>query len=163
MIRNWKDLDLCRPDRDSRYDHIDSLFSETVNWSLIETYFPDMLRVALSIKAGRISASTILRRLGTYSRKNRLYQAFSELGRVLRTGFLLRYISDQQLFHGEERLDNFELLHGFSPLLLWHRDKIRRCPRGTCGVVRLRFVHWNAFEPALARFPRNHRIQTCVI
>ena len=56
-----------------------------------------MLRVVLSIKAGRISASTILRRLGTYSRKNRLYQAFSELGRVLRTGFLLRYISDQQL------------------------------------------------------------------
>jgi TnpA family transposase len=51
----------------------------------------------LSIKAGRITASTILRRLGTYSRKNRLYQAFCELGRVVRTGFLMRYISDQQL------------------------------------------------------------------
>ena len=51
-----------------------------------------MLRVVLSIKVGRISASTILRRLGTYSRKNRLYQAFSELGRVIRTGFLLRYV-----------------------------------------------------------------------
>jgi TnpA family transposase len=57
----------------------------------------DMLRVALSIKAGRISASTILRRLGTYSRKNRLYQAFCELGRVIRSGFLLRYISDKEL------------------------------------------------------------------
>jgi hypothetical protein len=56
-----------------------------------------MLRVVLSIKSGRISASTILRRLGTYSRKNRLYQAFCELGRVIRTGFLLRYISDSQL------------------------------------------------------------------
>ena len=51
----------------------------------------------LSIKAGCINASTILRRLGTYSRKNRLYQAFSELGRVIRTGFLLRYMSDQDL------------------------------------------------------------------
>jgi TnpA family transposase len=49
------------------------------------------------MKAGRISASTILRRLGLYSRKNRLYQAFCELGRVSRTGFLLRYISDSQL------------------------------------------------------------------
>jgi TnpA family transposase len=96
-IRNWKKLDLCRPDRNSRYDHIDSLFSEIVDWALIEAYLPDMLRVVLSIKAGRISASTILRRLGTYSRKNRLYQAFSELGRVIRTGFLLRYISDTQL------------------------------------------------------------------
>jgi TnpA family transposase len=53
--------------------------------------------VALSIQAGRISASTILRRLGTYSRKNRLYQAFCELGRVIRSGFLLRYISDKEL------------------------------------------------------------------
>jgi TnpA family transposase len=96
-IRNWKKLDLCRPDRHSRYDHIDSLFTETVDWNLIETHLPDMLRVALSIKAGRISASTILRRLGTYSRKSRLYQAFCELGRVIRTGLLLRYISDQQL------------------------------------------------------------------
>jgi TnpA family transposase len=96
-IRNWKKLDMCRPDRNSRYEHIDSLFSQTVDWVLIETHLPDMLRVVLSIKAGRINASTILRRLGTYSRKNRLYQAFSELGRVIRTGFLLRYISDSQL------------------------------------------------------------------
>src|SRR3984893_15259415 len=92
-IRNWKNIDLCLADRKARYEHIDSLFKETINWTLIETPFPDMIRVALSIKAGRISASTILRRLGTYSRKNRLYQAFCELGRVIRTGFLLRYIS----------------------------------------------------------------------
>ncbi len=96
-IRNWKSLDFCRPDTKARYDHIDALFTENVDWNLIETHFPDMLRVVLSIKAGRISASTILRRLGTYSRKNRLYQAFCELGRVIRTGFLLRYISDAQL------------------------------------------------------------------
>src|ERR1017187_7738178 len=96
-IRNWKSLDLCRPDPKARYEHIDSLFTENVDWNLIETHLPDMLRVVLSIKAGRISASTILRRLGTYSRKNRLYQAFCELGRVIRTGFLLRYISDAQL------------------------------------------------------------------
>jgi TnpA family transposase len=52
-----------------------------------------MLRVALSIKAGRITAPTILRRLGTYSRQNQLYLAFRELGRVVRTAFLLRYLA----------------------------------------------------------------------
>src|SRR5260370_35927446 len=78
-IRNWKNIDLCRPDRKARYEHIDSLFGETINWALIETHFPDMLRAVLSIKAGRISASTILRRLGTYSRRNRPYQAFCQL------------------------------------------------------------------------------------
>lgn len=36
----------------------------------------------------------LLRRLGTRSRKNKLYRAFRELGRVERTLFLLRYISE---------------------------------------------------------------------
>ena len=56
-----------------------------------------MLRVALSIGADRIRPSTILRRLATYSRKNKLYFAFRELGRVVRTVFLLDYISDIEL------------------------------------------------------------------
>jgi len=56
-----------------------------------------MLRIALSIKAGKITPSTILRRLGTSSRKNKLYFAFRELGRVVRTEFLLKYIGDVEL------------------------------------------------------------------
>jgi Tn3 transposase DDE domain len=36
----------------------------------------------------------LLRKLTSYSRKNRLYQAFRELGCVIRTIFLLQYISD---------------------------------------------------------------------
>ena len=96
-IRNWKDLKLFRPSKGSRYRHIDALFSDAIDWSLIETHVPDMLRVVLSIRAGRIAASTLLRRLGTYSRKNRLYQAFQELGRVIRTAFLLRYLNDADL------------------------------------------------------------------
>jgi TnpA family transposase len=88
-IRNWKELKLYRPDKNSSYAHIDTLFSDTIDWKLIQTHLPDMLRVILSIKAGRITASTLLRKLGTYSRKNKLYQAFRELGRVIRTEFLL--------------------------------------------------------------------------
>lgn len=56
-----------------------------------------MLRIALSVKAGRINASTILRRLGTYSRKNKLYLALRELGRVVRTVFLLQYIAEAEI------------------------------------------------------------------
>jgi len=56
-----------------------------------------MLQIAQSIRAGRISPSTILRKLGTASRKNKLYFAFRELGRVIRTTFLLEYIGDEDL------------------------------------------------------------------
>jgi TnpA family transposase len=96
-IRHWKDLHLYRPGPDSRYAHIDALFTAQVDWELIETLLPDMLRVALSVKAGRITPSAILRRLATYSRKNKLYFAFRALGRVVRTIFLLRYLSEIDL------------------------------------------------------------------
>lgn len=96
-IRNWQHLIFYRPSRTSHYEHLDDLFTDTINWDLIETHLPDLLRVVLSIKNGRLNASTLLRRLGTYSRRNRLYQAFRELGCVIRTGFLLQYLGDAEL------------------------------------------------------------------
>jgi len=98
-IRHWKDLTLYRPSSQDRYTHIDTLFREQVDWELIRTMLPDMLRVALSIRAGKIMPSTILRRLATYSRKNKLYFAFRELGRVVRTIFLLQYVSSVEMRH----------------------------------------------------------------
>jgi TnpA family transposase len=96
-IRYLKDLKLFRADKETRYRHLDALFSETIHWELIETHLPDMLQVVVSIQAGRITPSTILRRLGTFSRKNKLYFAFRELGRVVRTLFLLEYYHDEKL------------------------------------------------------------------
>ena len=96
-IRNWKGLHFFRSRPELRYEHIDLLFSKTIDWDLIETMLPEMLRVAVSIGAGRIKPSTILRRLATYSRKSKLYFAFRELGHAVRTGFLLDYLSDIEL------------------------------------------------------------------
>ncbi|MDD5581025.1 MAG: transposase [Methylobacter sp.] len=97
-IRNWKDLKWFRPTAKDAYQHIDDLFTkDNIDWNLIARHLPDMLQVAQSIRAGRISPSTILRKLGTASRKNKLYYAFRELGRVIRTISLLEYISDHEL------------------------------------------------------------------
>lgn len=97
-IRNWKDLKCYKPSPDMVYSHINSLFTkDNINWELIARHLPDMLQIALSIKAGRIAPSTILRRLGTASRKNKLYYAFRELGRVVRTCFLLEYVNSEEL------------------------------------------------------------------
>jgi Tn3 transposase DDE domain len=53
--------------------------------------------VSDTYKAGKFTASTILRKLGTYSHQNKLYQAFRELGRVVRTVFLLEYLGSEEL------------------------------------------------------------------
>lgn len=96
-IRNIQDLLLFRPDNRYRYKNIEPLFAGSIDFQLIERHLRDMLRVVISIKKGKITASTILRRLGTYSRKNKLYLAFKELGKAIRTLFLLRYIDEIEL------------------------------------------------------------------
>jgi TnpA family transposase len=96
-IRNWKDLKLFRPNKNKKYKNIDSLFNDTIKWDLIETHWQDMMQVVLSISAGKVTSALLLRKLGSYSRKNKLYLAFQELGRVIRTQFLLEYISDVEM------------------------------------------------------------------
>jgi TnpA family transposase len=99
-IRNWKHLTLYAPTEPRAVEHIEhirELFRDTVDWTLIETHVPDMLRVAISISQGKVRSSTILRKLGTESRKNKLYVAFRELGRVVRTMFLRRFMNDDEL------------------------------------------------------------------
>ena len=96
-IRNWKDLKFFRVSKQEKYENIDSLFSEEIDWELIKTHWQDLLQVVLSIRQGKISSSFLLRKLTTYSRKNRLYQALQELVRAIRTQFLLEYLSNPQL------------------------------------------------------------------
>ncbi len=96
-MRNWNDVAFYRPTNGVKYKHIDSLFTKTVDWDLIETHWQDMMQVVLSIQAGKVLPSMLLRKLNSNSRRNRLYRAFRELGRVVRTLFLLRYISESEL------------------------------------------------------------------
>ena len=100
-IRNWADLIFYRSDPTTRYQHIDALFGDApknvINWNKIETHWADLMRVVLSVRAGKISSATLLRKLGNESRKNRLYQAFSEVGKAVRTITLLRYITEPEL------------------------------------------------------------------
>ncbi len=93
-IRDINKLIFFKPDGRARYNHIDQLFSEPINYQLIKTNYADMLRVAMSIKEGKVTASTIVRRLGERGIRNSLYYAFRELGRVIRTQYLLEYITD---------------------------------------------------------------------
>jgi TnpA family transposase len=96
-MRGLSDAAFYRPNKSIRYQHIDALFSDEIDWNLIATHARDMIQVVLSIQAGRVMPSMLLRKLGTYNRKSLLYRAFRELGRVERTLFLLRFISNTEI------------------------------------------------------------------
>ena len=148
-IRRWKHLKFYRPSRSTQYDHIDSLFSEVIDWDLIEQYLPDMLRVVLSIKAGKFNPSTILRKLSTKSQKNKLFQAFHALGCAVRTGFLMEYIND---------VDLRQLIQGATNKSETFNAFIKWISFGGDGVIAT-----NNREEMRKRIRYNHLIANCLI
>ena len=117
-IRNWRSLTLYRTGPRGRPTYTQSLYSGTIDWGVIEAHWEDYLRVVLGIQSGRVSPSWVLARLNRHSRGNRLYLAFQELGRVVRTVYLLRWIANDALRAGvTDGANKVESFHGFSDFL----------------------------------------------
>lgn len=122
-IRNWKKLTFYRADTDDTYEHVDALFTEVIDWDLIRTHWQDLMQVAISIQQGHVMPSMLLRKLRHDSNKNRLYRAFREVGRVIRTIFLLRYVADPVLRRQVGNVTNqMEAYNGFSKWLFFGDD-----------------------------------------
>ena len=148
-IRNLRELTFFRADTQTTCQHIDVLFSDTVDWDLIETHLPDMLRVVLSIMTGKISASTILRKLSTNSRKNKLFKAFHALGAAVRTGFLMEYIHSAKLRARVQGATNKS--ESFNAFVQW-------LAFGNMGRLRT-----NDREELRKRIKYNHLVANCVV
>jgi TnpA family transposase len=117
-IRNWKNLKLYRPRANTRYRHLDSLFRETVDWKLLRRHWKDWMQLVLSVQAGRIPASTLIRQLSHRSDVNTLSRFAEQLGNVDRTIFLLEWISNQPMRQEVTAMTNkVEGYHSFSKWL----------------------------------------------
>jgi TnpA family transposase len=92
------DLGECRfwrMAKDSDYGVLNGLSRNMVNTDLISKNWDDLLRVAGTLKSGKVSASQFMRTLRASSRQSALSKALGELGRVAKTLFLLDYIDDE--------------------------------------------------------------------
>lgn len=86
-----------------------------INTGIIEAQWDTILKMVASIKLKHVTASSLLRRLNSYSQKHPVYQALKELGKVLRTLFLLKYMDDSSLRKRiDDQLDKIESAHRFA-------------------------------------------------
>ena len=65
-----------------------------MNETVIKEYWDDILRLVTTIKLKEISASDIFRRLNSYSKQHKLYQALKSFGQIIKSDFILRYIDE---------------------------------------------------------------------
>jgi TnpA family transposase len=85
-----------RVDRKADYGILNDLASNKINMKLITEQWDDLLRLAGSLKLGVVQAAGLTRTLQTNDRPTRLARALQQLGRLIKTLYLLRYIDDEQ-------------------------------------------------------------------
>jgi len=96
-IRDLKDQQLYRVDKDFDYGVFTPLLSKTADLYIIEEQWDAMIRVALSLKQRTVPAHIVVQRLLNSYPADRLSKAFTNLGRILKTQYILRYATDPEL------------------------------------------------------------------
>jgi TnpA family transposase len=96
-IRDLKDTKLYVPKNGQDYSALQGMIGGNLNIKSIQTHWDEILRLAASIKQGTVTASLMLRKLGSYPRQNGLAVALRELGRIERTLFILDWLQNVEL------------------------------------------------------------------
>ena len=84
-----------RVDSKANYGALDGLAANRINLRLVAEQWDDLLRLAGSLKLGVVRAAGLTRTLQTNDRPTRLARALQELGRLVKTLYLLRYVDDE--------------------------------------------------------------------
>lgn len=143
-----------RIDNSANYGALDGLTKNKINTDLITNNWDDMLRVAGSLKLATVNATDLMRSLQRGNQPSTLAKALGELGRIIKTLYLLSYIDDEtyrrriltQINRGESRHSlSRTVFHG-------QRGEIRQRYRegqedqlGALGLVVNVIVLWNTY------------------
>jgi len=94
-IKDIKDQQLYRVEKGVDYGVFTPLLTKTVDMDIIEEQQEMMLRVAKSLKERTAPAHVIVQRLTNSYPSDRLAKAFTNLGSIIKTEYILRYITDK--------------------------------------------------------------------
>ena len=90
------DARFWRVDRTANYGPLDGLARHRIDIELIKRNWEDLLRLAGSLKLGRIHAGAIMRVLQVRERPTTLARALAELGRIIKTLHMLGYVDSKE-------------------------------------------------------------------
>lgn len=98
-LRDLADQHLYKMNRSADHGCLNPLFRGLADTDLVREQWDFLVRVAASLKNRTAPANVIVQRLANSSSSDRLAGALTALGRVVKTVFILRYLSDPELRH----------------------------------------------------------------
>ncbi|MGL5717078.1 MAG: Tn3 family transposase [Paraclostridium sp.] len=122
-IRDISDIKLFTMKNANNHNNLDNLLKGKINEKVIRENFDDVLRLAHSVRGGKVTSSLILSKLGSYSRQNSLATALREMGRIEKTIFILDYISSEELRRKIHRgLNKGEAMNGLARAIFFGKQ-----------------------------------------
>lgn len=90
---------LYRPDinLNDAFPNLQPILTRPINWDLIRQQYDQMIKYATALRLGTAETEAILKRFTRNNLKHPTYQAFAELGKVIKTIFLCRYLDSEEL------------------------------------------------------------------
>lgn len=73
------------------------VLTRPIDWDLIRRQYDEMVKYATALRLGTAEAEAILRRFTRNNVQHPTYKALAELGKVVKTIFLCRYLHDEAL------------------------------------------------------------------
>lgn len=141
-----------RIDATADYGELNAIARQRVSLGRIENHWDDFLRLAGSLKLGRVPATGIMRTLQVGDRPTQLALALAEFGRIEKTLHNLNFIDDEnrrratllQLNHGEGRHSLArDVFHGKRGELRQRYREGQEDQLGALGLVVNIIVLWN--------------------
>ena len=100
------------------------LIDKRINYCIVWKYWDDILRFMATIKTKTTTASQLFKRLNSYAKDHYLYRALREFGRIIKSIFILNYISDVNLRQQiEKQLNKIELSNKFSRAVFFSNNQ----------------------------------------
>lgn len=105
------------PRKAGDYPNLQAIMDKAINWQLIKEQYDEMVKCAVAIKTRTADAEAILRRFTNDNLSHPTYKAFIELGRVLKTIFLCKYLGSEalrrEIHEGLNVIENWNSVNGF--------------------------------------------------
>ncbi|MGI0488498.1 Tn3 family transposase [Pantanalinema rosaneae CENA516] len=153
-IRDLADQELYRTSQIQldAYPKLKSHLQSVIHKERILPHWDEMLRLAGSLKTGRVTASLIVQKLQAYPRQHPLTRALQEYGRLIKTIHILRWYADETNRRRINRqLNKGEALHSLRSHLYYanqgevrgQTDEQLRNQVGCLNLVTNAIIIWN--------------------
>ena len=121
-----------------------------INEDFVEAQWDEVLRFITTIKLKITTASQLFKRLNSYSKQHALYKALKELGKIIKTLFILKYVDDTKFRQAiEKQLNKVEGSHKLAKAIslgnefLQNEKEDQDIAEGCRRLIKNSIICWN--------------------